>query len=144
MAHFAKLGINSTVIAVHSVNDEDCHNADGIVDESVGKQFLERLHGWPLWVMTDYDTWEGVHRNGGTPFRKNYASIGMIWDESKDMFYHAQSFPSWTLNETTGVWDPPTPRPLTYHSASEYDNENKVPDAYDWNENTQEWVKLTN
>ena len=39
MATFAKLGINGKVIAVHSVSDADCLNADGKEDESVGIQF---------------------------------------------------------------------------------------------------------
>ena len=49
MAHYAKLGINSKVIAVHVVADKDCQNADGIEDEEVGRQFLENIHNWPLW-----------------------------------------------------------------------------------------------
>ena len=49
MAHYAKLGANNKVIAVHVVNDSDCHNGDGIEDEEVGRQFLERIHHWPLW-----------------------------------------------------------------------------------------------
>ena len=43
MAHYAKLGINSKVIAVHVVADKDCKNADGIEDEEVGRQFLENI-----------------------------------------------------------------------------------------------------
>ena len=30
MAHYAKLGANNKVIAVHVVADTDCQNADGI------------------------------------------------------------------------------------------------------------------
>ena len=56
MAHFAKIGINSKVIGVHAVDNKDLLNADGVEDESVGKQFLERIHGWPLWVQTSYNT----------------------------------------------------------------------------------------
>ena len=55
MAHFAKIGINSKVIGVHAVDNKDLLNADGVEDESVGKQFLERIHGWPLWVQTSYN-----------------------------------------------------------------------------------------
>ena len=49
MAHYAKLGANNKVIAVHVVADKDCQNADGVEDEEVGRQFLERIHSWPLW-----------------------------------------------------------------------------------------------
>ena len=59
MAHYAKLGINSKVIAVHVVADKDCQNADGIEDEEVGRQFLERIHNYPLWVKTSYNTQGG-------------------------------------------------------------------------------------
>ena len=42
MAHYAKLGANNKVIAVHVVADKkDCQNADGIEDEEVGRQFLK-------------------------------------------------------------------------------------------------------
>jgi hypothetical protein len=52
MAHYAKLGINSKVIAVHVVSNNDCLNADGIEDEEVGRHFLEKIHNWPLWKKT--------------------------------------------------------------------------------------------
>ena len=35
MATFAKIGINSTVISVTPLDDNLCHNADGVVDEDV-------------------------------------------------------------------------------------------------------------
>ena len=56
MAHYAKLGANNKVIAVHVVADSDCQNADGVEDEEVGRQFLERIHSWPLWKKTSYNT----------------------------------------------------------------------------------------
>jgi len=129
MAHFAKIGLNSKVIAVHAVNNSDLLNGDGVEDETVGRQFLESLHGWPLWIQTSYSTHAGGHSRGGTPFRKNYAGIGMIWDEDKDMFHAKQPYASWTLNESTGQWDPPTPRP---------DDGKK----YTWNELTASWDKI--
>ena len=98
MAHYAKLGANKKVIAVHVVADKDCQNADGIEDEEVGRQFLERIHSWPLWKRTSYNTQCGQHRLGGTPFRGNYAGIGMIYDEDNDLFLHKKPYPSWVLN----------------------------------------------
>ena len=80
MAHYAKLGANNKVIAVEVVADKDCQNADGIEDEEVGRQFLERIHSWPLWKKTSYNTMGGQHRLGGTPLRGNYAGIGMTYD----------------------------------------------------------------
>jgi len=33
----------------------------------------------------------------------------MIYDSGRDAFLWPQPFPSWTLNETTCQWEPPTP-----------------------------------
>jgi hypothetical protein len=136
MAHFAKIGINSKVIGVHAVNNSDILNADGVEDETVGRQFLESLHGWPLWIQTSYNTRGGKHYTDGAEsadqskaLRKNYAGIGHIWDEDKDMFYFKQPYASWTLNEGTGQWGPPTPMP----------DDGK---RYDWNELTLSWDEI--
>ena len=129
MAHFAKIGLNSRVLGVHVVNNSDLLNGDGVEDETVGKQFLESLHGWPLWIQTSYNTMGGVHKLDGTPLRKNYAGIGMIWDEDRDMFYSKQPYASWDLNESTGQWDAPTP----------YPDDGK---EYTWNELTTSWDEI--
>ena len=131
MAHFAKIGINSKVIAVHVVNDSDCKNSNNVEDESVGQQFLERLHGWPtsMWIQTSYNTRAGVHKLGGTPLRGNYAGIGQIWDEDKQLFYSKQPYASWILNDSTARWEAPTPMP---------DDDKE----YIWNESTKAWDEI--
>ena len=55
----------------------------------------------------------GVHSNGGTPYRKNYAGIGYTYDPAKDAFYSPKPYPSWLLVEATCQWQAPTPRPTT-------------------------------
>ena len=109
MAHFAKLGINGKVIAVHVVDDSDLLNGSGVEDESVGQQFLERIHGWPasMWIQTSYNTHAGRHKLGGTPFRGNHAAIGYTWDEDNNIFYEEKPEPTWVLNTTTGLWQSP-------------------------------------
>jgi len=136
MAHFAKLGINGKVIAVHAVNNSDILNGSGVEDESVGQQFLERLHGWPgpMWVQTSYNTASGIHRLGGTPLRGNYAGLGMLYDDDNNIFRTKQPYASWTLNTSLAAWEPPTPMPNT-----ETDGK---PDAYNWNESTKAWDKV--
>jgi len=135
MAHFAKLGINGKVIGVHAVNNSDILNADGVEDESVGQQFLERIHGWPrsMWIQTSYNTRGGVHKLGGTPLRGNYAGLGKIYDEDNDIFIRKQPYASWTLNTTTAEWEAPTPMPST-QTAGKFDQ-------YTWNESTKVWDK---
>jgi hypothetical protein len=73
-----------------------------------------------------YNTQGGVHKLGGTPFRKNYAGKGYMYDPVRDAFYTAQPYASWTLNEDTCYWEAPTPSPegMDWH----------------WNEATLEWI----
>ena len=136
MAHYAKLGINSKVIAVHVVADKDCQNADGIEDEEVGRQFLENIHSWPLWKKTSYNTMGGQHRLGGTPLRGNYAGIGMIYDEDNDIFIHKKPYPSWTLNVEEAKWESPV------GDAPELSEEEMTTHRYEWNESTGAWDKV--
>ena len=70
MAHFAKLGANGKVISVLTLDNKDMLNADGVEDESVGQQYLERHNNWPapIWLQTSYNTIANTHRLGGTPF----------------------------------------------------------------------------
>ena len=104
MAHYAKLGINSKVIAVEVVANSDCQDADGVEDEEVGRQFLERIHNYPLWKQTSYNTTKGKHKLGGTPLRGNYAGIGMIYDEDNDIFILKKPYTSWVLNVSEARW----------------------------------------
>jgi len=135
MAHFAKLGINSKVIGIEVVADADCKNADNNEDEAVGIQFLERIHGWPLWKKTSYNTRANVHALGGTPFRKNYAGIGYTYDEDRDAFYDKKPYASWSLNETTCIWEAPVTYPsvTTYGDPAKYYNIN-------WDETNTRWI----
>ena len=63
MAHFAKLGANSKVIQVLTLNNSDMLNADGVEDETVGQQYLETHNNWPaqMWIQTSYNTSGGKH-----------------------------------------------------------------------------------
>ena len=135
MAHFAKLGINSKVIGVSVVNNNDCKNADGVEDETVGIQFLENIHGWPLWKRTSYNTTANTHKLGGTPFRKNYAGIGHTYDEDRDAFIPPKPFASWILDETKGIWG----SPVTYPTVEEYGDPAKNYDI-SWDEANTRWT----
>ena len=85
MAHFAKLGANGKVIQVLTLDNKDMLNADGVEDESVGQQYLERHNNWPaqMWIQTSYNTTENKHSSGdhSKAFRGNYAGIGYTWNE---------------------------------------------------------------
>jgi len=139
MAHFAKLGANSKVIAVLTLNNGDMLNADGVEDETVGQQYLEQHNNWPaqMWIQTSYNTSGGTHNSGGTPLRGNYAGIGYIWDEDNNLFYPKKPYASWVLNTTDAQWHSPigdAPDDLT-------DEEKEAGTRYEWNEGTGAWDK---
>lgn len=81
------------------------------------------------WIQTSYNTQGGVHLNGGTPLRKNYAGLGYIYDRERDAFYAPQPYPSWTLNEETCLWESPIPYP-------------QDGGLYTWDEEKFEWEKI--
>tara|TARA_B110000285_G_C14525232_1_gene338368 strand:+ start:60 stop:461 length:402 start_codon:yes stop_codon:yes gene_type:complete len=104
MAHYAKLDENNIVLEVLVIDDAD-ETAKG--SESGTSDWLTDLFGGTKWVKTSYNTWANTHALGGTPFRKNYACIGYTYDSTRDAFYAPQPYASWTLNDTTCLYDPP-------------------------------------
>ena len=141
MAHFAKIGMNGKVIGVLTLGNGDMLNADGVEDETVGQQYLERHNNWPapMWIQTSYNTVAGTHKLGGTPFRGNYAGIGYIWDEDNNIFYPKSPYASWVLNTSEARWQSPigdAPDDLT-------DEEKAANTHYVWNEGTGAWDKTT-
>ena len=61
--------------------------------------------------------------------RKNYAGIGYTYDRQKDAFIPPKPYNSWTLNETTCLWEPPV-----LPTAELKDNQ-----YYFWNESIINW-----
>jgi hypothetical protein len=129
MAHFVKLGIGSKVVQGVVV-----HN-DVATTEQAGIDFLNNLYKTnDVWKQTSYNTYGGEHKLGGTPFRKNFAGIGFKYDQTRDAFIPPQPYKSWTLNETTCLWEPPVAKPELTEEQSNNGN------YYDWNESNEEWV----
>jgi hypothetical protein len=146
MAHFAKLGSNSKVIQVLTLDDKDMLNADGIEDESVGQQYLEIHNNWPaqMWIQTSYNTSSNQHKNGGTPFRGNYAGIGYTWDEDNNIFWPPKPYASWVKHNESASWKSPigdAPE-LTAEQTSQNTAGTHLW-VHDWNEDNTTW-DLTN
>ena len=121
MAHYAFLDENYIVTEVIVGKDES--NFD-----------WERYYGdirGQLCKRTSYNTIGGVHKNGGTPLRKNYAGLGFTYDPIRDAFIAPKPYPSWFLNEETCRWEAPVP----------YPNDGQL---YDWDELTKSWVLSIN
>jgi hypothetical protein len=146
MAHFAKIGINSKVIQVVTLNNDDMLNADGVEDESVGQQYLETHNNWPaqMWIQTSYNTVGNEHKGGGTPFRGNYAGIGYTWDEDNNIFWSPKPYASWVKHIGSASWKSPIgdAPALTEEQASQNTAGTHLW-VHDWNEEGQTW-DLTN
>ena len=137
MAHFAKIQdgvVQDVIVAEQDFIDDYCEGA---------------------WVQTSYNTFGGVHYsyheveqswvedNGetttvtsleryddsGIALRKNYAGIGFTYDSERDAFYAPQPYASWTLNDSTCIWEAPTAYP---------DDGNQ----YNWDEDTTSWLEV--
>lgn len=101
MAHFAKIGLDNLVTDVLVVANKEIMDSTGVEYESIGVEFFKNLTGHETWIQTSYN---------GT-IRKNYAGIGYTYDHARDAFIPPQPSPSWTLNETTCVWEAPVVQP---------------------------------
>lgn len=98
MAHWAEIDSDSKVIRVVVTSNEEA-------DE--GYQWLiDNLGG--TWIKTSYNTTGGIHTQGGTPLRKNYAGIGFTYDPIRDAFIAPKPEGiGWVLNEDTCIWENP-------------------------------------
>ena len=146
MAHFAKLGANGKVIQVLTLDNKDMLNADGVEDETVGQQYLEQHNNWPaqMWIQTSYNTSGGQHRNGGTPFRGNYAGIGYTWNEDDQIFWPKKPYASWVKHIATASWKSPIgDAPALTEEQTSQNTAGTHRWGYNWNEETQAW-DLTN
>ncbi len=116
MSHFAKIDINNMVTKVIVAEQE-------FIDDSV-------VGDSSLWIQTSYNTRGGIHSNGETPLRFNFAGIGYTYDPTRDAFIAPQPFPSWALNEDTCLWESPVA----------YPDDDKM---YTWDEATTNWIEVT-
>ena len=118
MAHYAFLNMQNIVTEVIVGKEE----TDGVINwemhyGNIREQVCKR---------TSYNTQGGVHSGDGIPYRKNYAGVGYTYDETRDAFIPPKPFDSWTLNETSCLWQ----APVAYPTDGEF---------YNWNEDNQEW-----
>jgi hypothetical protein len=113
MSHFAKV-LNGQVISVIVAEPEFFET---FVDSSAG-----------TWIQTSYNTHQNQHPEN-RPLRGNFAGIGYTYDSVNDVFYAPQPYPSWTLNNSTWIWESPVP----------YPTDNK---QYAWDEATTSWKEI--
>ena len=144
MAHFAKLGANSKVIQVLTLNNGDMLNADGVEDESVGQQYLETHNNWPaqMWIQTSYNTVGNTHSSGDNSkaFRGNYAGIGYTWDEDDQIFWPKKPYASWVKHIESASWKSPIgDAPALTEEQTSQNEANTHSWSYVWNESNTTW-----
>ena len=144
MAHFAKLGANSKVIQVLTLNNGDMLNADGVEDETVGQQYLETHNNWPaqMWIQTSYNTSGNTHNSGDNSkaFRGNYAGIGYTWDEDDQIFWPKKPYASWVKHNESASWKSPIgDAPALTAEQTSQNEANTHRWEYSWNEAGQTW-----
>jgi hypothetical protein len=111
MSHYAK--VNNGIVVQVIVAEADFFNT--FVDSSPGQ-----------WIQTSYNTHGNQHPQN-RPLRGNYAGIGYTYNTSNDVFYAPQPYPSWTLNQSTWLWESPVPMPTDEQ-------------IYKWDEATLNWI----
>jgi hypothetical protein len=116
MAHFAKIDNLRIVVAVETGSDDS-------------EELKLCAESGDTYRKTSYNTIDGTHSLGGTPFRKNFAGIGYTYDLTRDAFIPPQPYPSWILNEDTCQYEAPVA-----HPDDDVD--------YTWDEETTNWKEV--
>ena len=104
MKTYAKIGIDNEVVQVAVLSDNFSDNA--------GLQFMKDT--------TNSDNWKSCDESVG----KND-----VWDKSKNAFIKEQPYPSWTLNNTSCLWE----APIAYPSDGK---------DYEWDESSKSWKEI--
>jgi hypothetical protein len=120
MAHYAFLDENNVVTEVIVGNSEG-----GLID---WESHYSAFRGQPC-KRTSYNTVGGVHLAGGTPYRKNYAGPGYVYDSGRDAFIAPKPHASWILDENTCRWEAPIAIPTEGG-------------PYQWDEATASWIAI--
>ena len=95
-----------------------------VKDSKVIKVIVAEQDFFNTFIDDEPGQWIETFEDGSQ--RKNFASEGYTYDLDKDAFIPPKTFNSWTLNETTCLWEAPVAYPT--------DGE-----KYTWNETTTSW-----
>jgi hypothetical protein len=175
MAHFARVNSSNLVTRVDKVDNEYLLDENGVEQESLGITHQNSVYGDispDKWIQTSYNTYGGKYFDGSKAFdpdlqeeifvpaqdqskalRKNFAGIGMTYDEGRDAFIRPKPFDSWSLNETTCDWEAPVaipPNSAIYGKEISWDEENQkwigndytTEVDYEWNPTTLSWEEI--
>lgn len=151
MGHYAKTVASPITIVTNKVaSTYDGYIVSRVIvaDSSFFNTFVDTSPG--QWIQCSYNSRGNVHYapsppavpytpDGEPAFRANYPGPGYIYDPTvtingvEGVFYEQQPFPSWTLNNSTFLWEPPNPP-----GPAPVDGK-----FYIWDEATTSWVPLS-
>ena len=133
MAIFVELNSNNVVLRSIMVDDWNITDAQGNQVEAIGINYLKNLYGQDtIWKQ---DVPRTIQLSAGSFIA--LGSPGDTYDSERDAFIPPKPFPSWTLNETTFLWESPTPYPTDVGTPEN-------PKSYWWDEETLSWIKNRN
>ena len=133
MARFAELNSNNVVLRVIMVDDWNITDGQGNQVEAIGVNYLKNLYGQDtIWKQ---DVPKTIQLPVGTIAITS--GSGYTYDSERDAFISPKPFPSWTLNETTFLWESPTPYPTDVGTPEN-------PKSYWWDEEALSWIKNRN
>ena len=101
-----------------------------VQDEIVTKVIVADSSFFVNKVETEPGEWVQTYKDGT---RKHFAGRGSVYNKVQDAFYAVQPYPSWTLNETTYIWEPPVSYPVITEGETT---------VFGWNEATENWIVL--
>jgi hypothetical protein len=113
---FAEIDNSNVVLRVILVSESDSTDSNGVVIEEIGAAFCSRLTNGGTWLAS------------GSPWKKNVAAIGYVYNADLNGFVPPKPYPSWTLSNEI-EWEPPVAMPT--------DGE-----IYSWDEANQAWVNV--
>ena len=129
MAHIAIVDANNIVVNVISLGSAslELDESGNEIGEMINHPFKD-IYPNTRFLRTSYNTIANEHATGGTPYRKNYATIGGTYDEQRDAFIPPKppAVPSWILDEETCRWKAPVAAPTDGK-------------RYRWNESIVNW-----
>ena len=117
MAHYTFLDNSNIVTEVITGKNEN--DGDGNWETYYGN-----IRG-KVCKRTSYNTLNNSHKEGGTPFRGNFAGINYTYDEANDVFISPKPYASWILDTSIWNWKAPVEMPTD--------------GLYEWNETTTSW-----
>jgi len=124
MPQFACLNENNVIVETLILSNDDCFDENQQLDLTKAllkiPQFTNVEGNWVIAEQKD--------ENGG-----NTASTGRWYIPEHNIFVEPKTQPSWVINASTRMWEPPIPRPSTG------DTREKM---WSWDESQVNWVLI--